>query len=95
MNLSDEAITQIAQLVADRLQKPGTTSPAALRDRLGLISREEHAAATNRTVRALKRDAIRRVGPPSVLIGRRVFYRVSDIEAYLQAQATRMRGRSP
>jgi hypothetical protein len=89
VNLSDEAIAQIVQLVASRLQTASTASPAVLRDKLGLMRREEFAAATGRTVRALKRDALRRVGPPPVLIGKRVFYRVSDIEDYLQAQARR------
>jgi hypothetical protein len=62
-----------------------------VRNKLGLLSREELAGATGRTVRALKSDAIRRVGPPPVVIGKQVFYRLTDVQDFLSRISFRPR----
>jgi hypothetical protein len=91
MDITQELINQVTANVVAQLQvkQPTPESPAAIRAKVGLITREEFAAAAGRTVRSLKRDAVRRVGPKPVRMGQQVFYRVADIERYIEEQVAR------
>jgi hypothetical protein len=54
---------------------------------LGLISREEYARATGRTIRALRRDWALGRGPAPIRLGRGVYYRLADLKAHIDELA--------
>jgi hypothetical protein len=60
---------------------------AKIRRELGLITRAQYCAATNRTVRAVKRDWTLRRGPKPIRIGNETFYRLADVRAYVEQLA--------
>jgi hypothetical protein len=69
----------------DRLD---ATPPVVLRNKLGIISRQELADATNRSVESLQRDARNGIGPRPIVLGQCTFYRLCDVERYLDMQVT-------
>jgi hypothetical protein len=66
---------------------PTGSNSKGVRSELGLVSRQEYAEATGRKIRSLKRDWTFRRGPRPIRIGQQVFYRVKDIEAYIESLA--------
>lgn len=62
---------------------PDTTAPALL---AGWISRGELARELGISVDTLGRWEARRIGPPCVRAGRKVLYRRSAVQDWLQAQ---------
>jgi predicted DNA-binding transcriptional regulator AlpA len=55
----------------------------------GYITREELAGAINKSVRTIDRWDVHRVGPPRVVIGRTILYRVESVREWLQSREQR------
>jgi hypothetical protein len=49
---------------------------------LEILSTEDYARLTRRKPQSIRRERMRGDGPPFFRIGRRVFYRATDIEAW-------------
>jgi hypothetical protein len=58
----------------------------------GYITRQDLAAAINKSVRTIDRWDVHRVGPPRVVVGRTILYRVDSVRAWLESREQR-RGR--
>jgi hypothetical protein len=62
-------------------------TPTKVLDDIDLIPREDLATATGRSIRSLKRDWTLRRGPRPIMIGKKVFYRKTDVRAYVEKLA--------
>lgn len=51
-----------------------------------LISEANYAAARDVSLRTVQRERAKRIGPPFIKLGKKIFYRPSAIEAWLLAQ---------
>ncbi len=71
--------------------RPETAAPTVL---AGWISRAELAGELGISVDTLGRWEARRVGPPCVRAGRKVLYRRSAVQDWLQAQEMPRTGRT-
>jgi hypothetical protein len=58
----------------------------------GLLTPEQLASHLDVTTRTLQRWEVQRMGPPRVVIGRQVFYRITSVDAWLESREKR-RGR--
>lgn len=66
-------------------QRPGSDS-AERNVFEGFITEAEYARQRGVSVRTCQRDRALRQAPPHVILGKRVFYRVDAIRAWLEAQ---------
>jgi hypothetical protein len=57
-----------------------TTDPTLL---IGLLKPEQLAEQLNVTTRTLQRWETERIGPPRVVVGRQIFYRIASVDAWL------------
>lgn len=55
----------------------------------GLLTPQQLASQLNVTGRTLQRWELSRIGPPRVVIGRQIFYRVSSVEKWLEEREIR------
>jgi hypothetical protein len=69
-----------------------TTDPAQ-QTLIGLLKPEQLAEQLNVTKRTLQRWEVERIGPPRVVIGRQIFYRIASVDAWLISREQR-RGRA-
>jgi predicted DNA-binding transcriptional regulator AlpA len=60
-----------------------TTSP------FGLLLPEQLATHLGVTTRTLQRWEVQRMGPPRVVIGRQIFYRITSVDAWLESREKR------
>ena len=51
----------------------------------GFITREQLAAELGKSPRTIDRWEVRRIGPPRVIVGRTVLYRVESVRSWLQS----------
>jgi hypothetical protein len=56
---------------------------------IGLLNPEQLAQQLNVTTRTLQRWEVERIGPPRVVIGRRIFYRLASVDAWLISREQR------
>jgi hypothetical protein len=62
------------------LSQTTTTDPTLL---IGLLKPEQLAEQLNVTTRTLQRWETERIGPPRVVVGRQIFYRIASVDAWL------------
>jgi hypothetical protein len=72
------------------LSQTTTTDPTLL---IGLLKPEQLAEQLNVTTRTLQRWETERIGPPRVVVGRQIFYRIASVDAWLISREQR-RGRA-
>jgi hypothetical protein len=60
-----------------------TLSQARILD--GFITREQLAAELGKSPRTIDRWEVRRIGPPRVIVGRTILYRVESVRLWLQS----------
>ncbi len=58
-------------------------------ERSELLSTEEYARLTRRKSQSVRRERMRGGGPPYFRLGRRVFYRASDVETWIASLLVR------
>ena len=51
----------------------------------GFITREQLAAELGKSPRTIDRWEVRRIGPPRVIVGRTILYRVESVRLWLQS----------
>jgi len=51
----------------------------------GFITREQLAAEFGKSLRTIDRWEVRRIGPPRIIVGRTILYRVEAVRAWLQS----------
>ena len=51
----------------------------------GFITREQLAAELGKSPRTIDRWEVRRIGPPRVIVGRTILYRVESVREWLQS----------
>ena len=51
----------------------------------GFITREQLAAELGKSPRTVDRWEVRRIGPPRVIVGRTILYRVESVRLWLQS----------
>ena len=60
-----------------------TTSQTHILD--GFITREQLAVELGKSTRTIDRWEVRRIGPPRVIVGRTILYRVESVRSWLQS----------
>lgn len=60
-----------------------------LKERLGLLEETEVAALLAMTIPSLRNQRARNQGPPFTRLGRRVFYPIRDLQAFLAKSTVR------
>jgi len=56
---------------------------------IGLLTPEQLAQQLGVTTRTLSRWEVQRIGPPRVVIGRQIFYRIASVDAWLLSREQR------
>ena len=56
---------------------------------IGLLTPEQLAQQLGVTTRTLSRWEVQRIGPPRVVIGRQIFYRIVSVDAWLLSREQR------
>jgi predicted DNA-binding transcriptional regulator AlpA len=71
--------------------QPTTLEPTVLTGNIliGLLTPEQLAQQLGVTTRTLSRWEVQRIGPPRVVIGRQIFYRIASVDAWLVSREQR------
>lgn len=64
-----------------------TPNPATRRLLGDLLTRAELAAELDVTPRCLELWAVRRIGPPSIKIGRRIYYSIDEVRRWIASKS--------